>query len=352
MYNRNRPLPPEEERSVHRGASPGNSSPLQQDPTQSRPTPINPTPTYPTKEDLGFADIPTDEDDMENVRFRDILRAWAKQSIKDSALEDKIKSAKQRNSRLQSLKNDLKWAMQADLDEPVKPHEKPKTPNHTLPPLPRTPAKNTVNKTTQENKTIDININFGSFPKIPLFSQVRQKTTLLKGVIFKHPWKIGATAASLGLIVILWQVLPGITSSGFDNNARNTTSENLQKPEYQTILPTSKSIDELGGWHRVSPPDRDAVFAYKDKINDTSINVSQQPLPDDFKKNSEESIANLAKNYAATHKIDAGSTTVYLGTSAQGPQSAILTKNNLLILIKSSQKISDDAWKKYIQSLN
>jgi hypothetical protein len=49
-------------------------------------------------------------------------------------------------------------------------------------------------------------------------------------------------------------------------------------PEYTTVLPANKNIGELGGWTRVSPPDRNPVFAYIDKIgtNNRSLMASKK----------------------------------------------------------------------------
>jgi hypothetical protein len=122
-------------------------------------------------------------------------------------------------------------------------------------------------------------------------------------------------------------------------------------PEYQTILPDNKSIEELGGWTRVSPPGKDPVYAYTDKINDVSIGVSQQPLPDSFKTDAANHVADLAKKYNATTEIQAGNITVYIGTSTKGPQSVIFTRDNLLVMIKSQKQIDNTAWKDYIETL-
>ena len=125
-----------------------------------------------------------------------------------------------------------------------------------------------------------------------------------------------------------------------------------ETPEYETVSPKDKSIDKLGGWRRISPPEGEPVFAYSDKINNTPISVSQQPLPDSFKTGTDGQVAELAKKFNATTKIDADGTPVYIGTSAKGPQSVILAKNDVLILIKSQQKIEDPSWIEYIKSLN
>ena len=123
------------------------------------------------------------------------------------------------------------------------------------------------------------------------------------------------------------------------------------RPDYKTALPSGTSIEKLGGWERVSPPEKDPVFAFTDKIGEVSITVSEQPLPNSFKADVGGKISELAKTYNATNILDANGTKVYIGTSAKGPQSTIFTKNDLLILIKSQAKIDDKAWIAYINSL-
>lgn len=129
----------------------------------------------------------------------------------------------------------------------------------------------------------------------------------------------------------------------------------LQKstPKFDTLLPSEKSIEDLGGWTRVSPPDRDAVFAFSDSLDGTKVIVSQQPLPKEFQSGDKnEAIEDLAKGYNANRFITAtGNTKIYIGTSAKGPQSVIFTKRNLLILIKSQATITDDSWISYVNSL-
>jgi hypothetical protein len=151
-------------------------------------------------------------------------------------------------------------------------------------------------------------------------------------------------------IAILLVVSPAIWLLVRQHEANVTTNAKL--PEFQTVLPGIKSVSELGGWQRISPPNKDPVFAYTDTIGDIPISISQQPLPASFHEDPEGQVAEVAKKFSATTKIDAGNTKVYVGTSAKGPQSALLTKNGLLILIKSQKKVDNAAWAEYVKSLN
>ena len=164
-----------------------------------------------------------------------------------------------------------------------------------------------------------------------------------------------AIIVSLVIVAVAGSLATGLLAHQRDiakNSSTHKPNEAVEDLEYQTILPDGKSISELGGWKRVSPSKNDPVFAYVDKIGDTSINVSEQPLPKSFIGDVDNQVAELAKKFNATARIDAGDIKVYVGTSAKGPQSAIFTKNSLLILIKSQEKIDDADWAKYTESLN
>lgn len=135
------------------------------------------------------------------------------------------------------------------------------------------------------------------------------------------------------------------------NSADGSSAAGVKTPSYETALPKGKSISELGGWKRVSPPKNDPVFAFTDTIDGVPISVSEQPLPQSFKTDTGNQVAQLAQKFSATDKLEAGGTTVYIGTSSKGPQSVIFAKNNVLILIKSEKKITDTSWAAYAQSL-
>ena len=366
MNPRNNDRPLYRERSIRSPISRPERNPVPVTPPPKAITPApTPLPVQPatdpkqlaqSRKEFGFDDIPVDEDEMEEVRFRDILRAWAKQAIKHSPLEDKIKAAG-KNSRLKELKNDLKWAIQADLDEPVAPVKK--QPKPTPPPnvvADTSAAAEPLNKPPEAlSKTIDININFGSLPKLPPI----HKSTKIQAVIGKvrgFSWTRRRVIAAAAIVLVVSGSLvavrlqQGMTSNKTASTARKTSGA-AQSPTYTTLLPGGKTIDSLGGWHRVSPPDRDPVFAYVDKVGGVQVNVSQQPLPDNFKSDTSKNVAELAKSFNATEKVEVGNTTLYVGTSSKGPQSAIFAKDDTLILMKSQAKISNDAWTAYVESL-
>ncbi|MEO5950616.1 MAG: hypothetical protein ABIQ04_04165 [Candidatus Saccharimonadales bacterium] len=180
--------------------------------------------------------------------------------------------------------------------------------------------------------------------RVPL-SQVRKVLITRKSIVI----------AGIGATVIICSLVIGSSMYGHNVTKSPTTADAnkiIENLEYQTVLPVGKTINTLGGWKRVSPPDSDPVYAYIDAIDGIAVSVSQQPLPKSFEGDVDSKVAELAKKFNATTKVDASGTTVYIGTSAKGPQSIIFTKNGILILVKSQEKITDASWIKYAKSLS
>lgn len=155
---------------------------------------------------------------------------------------------------------------------------------------------------------------------------------------------IGAT-----LFIVLY-LLPNIQSSKINpDESRPVLVKGT--PSYPTVTPTDKKISDLGGWTKISPPGSEPVYTFTDKIGETIITISQQPLPEEFKDDTEKRIEELSQSFNASQKITVGTRTIHIGTSSDGPQSVIFSENNILILIKSKSTIKNDEWIKYINNL-
>ncbi len=186
----------------------------------------------------------------------------------------------------------------------------------------------------------------------PITLKRSKKTLSIRDRLFPLTKKTIAIAIVVVIIIGGSITAIAIHRNNVAKKIASDASSIITNPGYQTVLPNDKTITQLGGWQRISPPNSDPVFAYSDKIDGITISVSEQPLPISFEGDVDAQVAELAKKFNATNKVTAGDATVYLGTSAKGPQSAIFIKINLLVLIKSQNKINDDAWVKYVKSLN
>lgn len=136
------------------------------------------------------------------------------------------------------------------------------------------------------------------------------------------------------------------------NQSKNNEPVGGTTPSYDTLLPKGKSIETLGGWKRVSPNSSNPVFAFVDTLERVEISVSEQPLPSTFSNNPDEDVKDLAQGFNANERVVADDATVYfVGTSVKGPQSVILTKKGVLILIKAPIQIKNEVWSAYIANL-
>jgi hypothetical protein len=216
------------------------------------------------------------------------------------------------------------------------------------------------------NKTVEINI---AMPSLPNATKAFRQ---LNPMVWMSAIKNRAKKPSRKLLIVYGAVLlvAGLTFGGYHFfSDRKTTSQNqstakttgnagktaqLQQgtPEYATILPAGKNINQLGGWYRVSPPGKNPVYAYVDKLDGVPIDVSEQPLPPSFQTNTASHVSQLAKGYGANEKLDlSGGNKAYVGTSAEGTQSLIMTKANVLVLIKSSTPLTVNQWAAYVNAL-
>jgi hypothetical protein len=219
-------------------------------------------------------------------------------------------------------------------------------------------------------KLVEIKISLPSLPKLKLErakkapkTQARQAATHRR-----RPSRRTTIIAAASAATVLALVSAGVfmatrkdspakpeagTAAAAEGKVAGAANTILERgtPDYDTVLPAGKTAESLGGWTRVSPPKSDPVYAYADKLAGIQIAVSQQPLPKELERNTDEAVEDLAKSYGATDRLEVGKTTAFMGTSVKGPQSIILTKDDTLILIKSQAPIPADTWKTYIGSL-
>ena len=165
---------------------------------------------------------------------------------------------------------------------------------------------------------------------------------------FKKPHSKRLFISAIVMIVI------GSVGLGYGTYLARSSQADIEKngtPNFAPVLPAGKTIEQLGGWQKLTSPSGDAFYVFVDSVAGVSVNVSQQPLPGKFKNNLTNEMTNLARAYNANVKLDANGTKVYVGTSAKGPQSVIFSKKGLLVLIKSWATLEDGTWITYINSL-
>ena len=93
------------------------------------------------------------------------------------------------------------------------------------------------------------------------------------------------------------------------------------------------------------------VISSSHNLNGIDIILSQQVLPEAFKHNPQNNVSDTAKRFNATKEITAGDTIAYAGKSADGPQTIIFHKNNILVFIYSPIELDNQTIASFIEDL-
>ncbi|MBI5357358.1 hypothetical protein HZB74_00700 [Candidatus Saccharibacteria bacterium] len=118
-------------------------------------------------------------------------------------------------------------------------------------------------------------------------------------------------------------------------------------PPFSPALPPSGINKEEVSYN----PERN--FAkFDDSIDGIAIAVSQQSLPEDFKSDPEAKLEELAKGFEATKIIQTGSGLAYIKETEEGPETIIFKKFDLLVFIRTQNKVSETSVISYINNLN
>jgi hypothetical protein len=137
--------------------------------------------------------------------------------------------------------------------------------------------------------------------------------------------------------------------AGATSSPETKTNLTTDKPSFTVVTPGGKS--DVQGIERKAPTG-DFVYTYVDSINDTRVEISEQKLPSAFEQDPSVKLAEFAKTSYLLSIIQVDATTVYHGINDKsGVQTVVFIKNDLLVFIKSSKKLTDDDWVGYISNL-
>lgn len=220
-------------------------------------------------------------------------------------------------------------------------------------PVPRSNAGPKAADTTpgskdDQAKTVSIHISIPSTDALK-----RRAYTAWTWVVRHKPPRmvaIGAGSALVigGLVVGSALFIHHNKQQQSDDSSTAVLSDQTEKPNFDYSLPKG-DVSKLEKEPRFDA--KRQVVNYVDSIGGVEITVSQQPLPEGFKDNTEDKVKKLAEDFTANHVLATANPTAYLGTSAKGPQTVIFAKKDLLVFIQSTSKIDDHDWAEYITSL-
>ncbi len=190
------------------------------------------------------------------------------------------------------------------------------------------------------NRTVSINIS------VPKISVSRPRISIPTRFIKYKWWALGSTVC---LVVMAGGVFVVSSSdSGPAADSPAVLSQTDTKASFDYSLPDGNEY-EVDGQVRFDPEKQ--VVNFVDSIGGVDITISQQPIPEDFKEDTDAKVKKLAEGFSATKTIATANPTAYIGTSAKGPQTVIFAKKDLLVFMQSSKKIDDVDWASYVTNL-
>lgn len=204
--------------------------------------------------------------------------------------------------------------------------------------------------------SISINLQLPDTKKLKaktkqLYQSVRAKPSSL---IAKYPRQlmIGSGVLAACIVVVGVVALSGSDGKGgqgsLDDSANGVLSEQSAKPDFAYSVPKGDETEASGA---VRYDADKKVVNFEDSIGGVNIVVSQQPLPEAFKDDTDNRVKKMAEDFAATEVISTSNPTAYLGNDIKGPQTVIFAKKDLLVFIQSAKKIDNHDWAEYITNL-
>lgn len=206
-------------------------------------------------------------------------------------------------------------------------------------------------------RTLDLSAR-GRAPQEPVAAQkTRTKSKRRAALYKKRPSK---RVIAFGVVVLLVvggvKMVTGGPDSDSDNNGTlgaQVSSGSLpeEKPSFSILYPQGKSADNTKT-ARVSPNGSAPAYAYTDGLENISLKVTQQELPERLQKDADVELEKIAKDFQASSIIQVDENKIYHGYNEKTHvQSLIFIKNKRLVFIAASEKISDDSWASYFLSL-
>jgi hypothetical protein len=208
------------------------------------------------------------------------------------------------------------------------------------------PTSEALQKATTTPNTPGISIHI-ALPKLKKPSLSKKLPKLPKNLTYK---KAGIGAGSLILVIAVGVIaLQARDSKGENTGNTGVLGTASQKPTFEYSLPTGVGHDVKSESVRYDAQRK--VVNFTDSIGGVTITISQQPLPDKFKENTDDEVKKLAESFSANEVLSTANPTAYLGTSAKGPQTVIFSKKGLLVFIQSTKEIDNHDWAEYITNL-
>lgn len=233
-------------------------------------------------------------------------------------------------------------------------------PQTSLPTQTTAPASNEGAKKVNLSLNLTIpHINLGSFRKLGTSSSVALKKITPRPVrrqFAKRSRKQRLLAGSVVAIVVVALIGFMLFAPSSKNGKSNGQTEVLAdktsavKIDFKPLLPNG-SADQAPTSKTALDGQGRPIFTFTDKIGATDLTITEQPLPESLKPDTDTKLEKMAKDLYLTEVISTANPKAYMGTSIKGPQTVIFAKDGLLVFIQSQAKIDKDQWADYVTRL-
>lgn len=168
--------------------------------------------------------------------------------------------------------------------------------------------------------------------------------------------KTSRVVTILLLVVFSGIIMFGFTRNNSSNQATLGESEDFidkelprESASFDLLFPAGTTDSDFEIVRLAGPSGNEQAYTFVD-VHETSgatLKITQQKVSEDM------NVEEAAKNLQATDKIQIDETVIYHGYNDDAKvQSIVYKKDETLVLIASSRKLSDDQWVAYILSLN
>ncbi|MDZ7744291.1 MAG: hypothetical protein U5K77_00815 [Candidatus Saccharibacteria bacterium] len=162
--------------------------------------------------------------------------------------------------------------------------------------------------------------------------------------------KLATAGTGVVALVLVGAVALSLTRNGteVEEQQGGVLSDSAQVPPFATLLPPSDSGAVLSGLRYDSDK---KVASFTSRVDDVAVTVSQQEMPENFSTNPQEGLKKLAGDIFATEQIELSDGMAFVGKSTNGPQTAIMVREGILIFAHSQREIPEDKWKDFLETI-
>jgi hypothetical protein len=170
---------------------------------------------------------------------------------------------------------------------------------------------------------------------------------------FRVPWRqvryYGVLTVGCVVLAIGARASLGLLDKNDKPSVQGASTETA--PTYKPAVPEEKKEVITADPSKSAYDAQRKLYAYKDQFMGAQLTVSQQPLPEAFKKNPAD-VVKAADSINAKEKFETAFGPAYKGYDEKAAtERVVFVYRDLLMFVQSNKKFDSDTWKIYIEGL-